>query len=326
MAHAVDLKAVEEAAHRIRSLAFETPVIRNSYVDELVGKQVLFKCEIFQKGGAFKFRGACNAVLSLPQEQAESGVITHSSGNHAGALALAAKARTIPCTVITPQGTPRCKLDAIRGYNARVIECEPTMDAREATCAAEQQRSGATFVPPYNAVPIIAGQGTIALEFLRQEPLDAIVVPVSGGGMISGIAVAAKAIQPDIQIYAAEPVGNNNAADVKAAKERGQLVPMARPNTIADGLQGRLGDLTWPIVRDLVEGVITISDMDILAAMRICFERMKVVVEPSGATGLAAVMSPAFRCLRHKRVGVILCGGNVDLDVLWPLIKAKIPV
>ncbi|KAK9823956.1 hypothetical protein WJX72_006641 [[Myrmecia] bisecta] len=325
--YAASLSAIKEAAQRIAPYCHVTPVFTSSTVDSLLHKSVFFKCEVFQKGGAFKFRGACNSVFSLAEEEAQRGVVTHSSGNHAGAVALAAKLRGIPAHIVVPVGTPQCKLAAIETYSGRVVQCAATMDAREATCGRIQRETGAVFVAPYNYGPTICGQGTIALELLEQvQPaLDAIIVPVSGGGMIAGIAMAAKSLQPDIVILAAEPTGSNDAADVAAAKQAGQLVPMAKPQTIADGLQGRLGDLTWPIVRDLVDGVITVSDQDIVAAMQICYERLKVVVEPSGAAGLAAAMSPQFlhhpQWQRLQRVGVILCGGNADLAAkgFWEL-------
>ncbi|GAB4819160.1 hypothetical protein N2152v2_006206 [Parachlorella kessleri] len=213
-------------------------------------------------------------------------------------------------------------------YGGQVTLCEPTIDAREAATAEVQAATGAVFIPPYNAKDTIAGQGTIALELLEQVPdLDAIIVPVSGGGMLSGIAVAAKALRPGILVLAAEPTGLNNAADVAASKAAGRLVPTPKPVTIADGLEARLGDLTWPIVRDLVDGVITISEEEIVAAMRLCFERMKVVVEPSGAAGLAAALSQHFchdpQYSQCRRVGVILCGGNIDLAAkgFWDLWK-----
>lgn len=289
----------------------------SSTLDALAGRSLFFKCEVFQKTGAFKFRGACNSVFSLDEEAARRGVVTHSSGNHAQALALAARLRGIPAHIVVPRTTPQCKVDAIRGYGGELYFCEPTVDAREAMCAQVQAATGAVLVPPYNHGPVIAGQGTIGLEFLEQVPdLDALVVPVSGGGMISGIALAARAVKPGIVVVAAEPAGTNGAADVAAAKASGQLVPCARPDTIADGLQGRLGDLTWPVIRDLVDDVVVVDEREIVAAMQLIMERMKVVVEPSGAVGLAAVLSPAWASGSPtrgcQRVGVVLCGGNLD--------------
>lgn len=264
-------------------------------------------------------------MMSLEgQDPCKHGVVTHSSGNHAAALALAAKLRNIPAHIVVPSNTPKCKVDAVRASGGTLYFCQPSMDAREAMCGQIQRQTGATFIPPYNHSAVMSGQGTIALELLQQVPdLDCIIVPVSGGGMISGIAVTAAALQPGIKVVAAEPVGTNNAADVARAKEAGCPVACDKPSTIADGLQGRLGDLTWPIVRDLVAGVVTVTEEEIVAAMRLVFERLKVVVEPSGAVGLAAALSERFKSSEQyagcHRVGIILCGGNVDLAAkgLW---------
>ncbi|PNW82207.1 hypothetical protein CHLRE_06g278101v5 [Chlamydomonas reinhardtii] len=323
--YAASLEDIQAAQKRIAPFAHVTSVQTCSALNELAGgRQLFFKCEIFQRTGAFKFRGACNSVQLLSDEEAKKGVVTHSSGNHAAALALAAKLRGIPAHIVVPHTTPQCKVDAVRAYGGTLYFCEPTVDAREAKCAEVAATTGATLVPPYNYGPVIAGQGTIALEFLEQVPdLDALVVPVSGGGMISGIALAAKALKPGIKIIAAEPGGTNGGADVALSKMAGWVVPCAKPNTIADGLQGRLGDLTWPVVRDLVDCVVVVDEQEIVGAMRLIMERMKLVVEPSGAVGLAAVLSPAFGASAQtrgcKRVGVVLCGGNVDLGArgLW---------
>ncbi|KAI8469135.1 MAG: serine/threonine dehydratase [Monoraphidium minutum] len=316
--YAASLDEIRAAAARIAPHAKVTPVLTCGSIDRIAGRQLLFKCEVFQKGGAFKFRGAFNSVALLPEDQAARGVATHSSGNHAAALALAAKLRGIPAHIVVPNNAPQCKVDAVREYGGNLVFCEPTMDAREAACRRIIAETGATLVPPYDYGPVIAGQGTIGLEFLQQVPdLDAIVVPVSGGGMISGIALAAKSLNPSILVVAAEPRGSNGAADAAASKAAGALVQgMAKPVTIADGLQARLGELTWPVVRDLVDEVVVVGDDEIVAAMKLIMERMKVVVEPSGAAGLAAALSPAFaaslRLAAAARVGVVLCGGNLD--------------
>ncbi|KAL4857181.1 Serine racemase [Chlorella vulgaris] len=287
----------------------------------LSGRSLYFKAELFQATGAFKIRGACNAVFSLTEEKAARGVATHSSGNHAAALARAAQLRGIPAYVVVPSNTPEIKVDACRSYGVEPIMCEASMAAREAACALVVQDTDATFVPPYNHPLVIAGQGTIALEFLEQVPLlDALIVPVSGGGMISGIAVAARALKPGIKILAAEPVGRNNAADVAASLAAGRLVQLDKPETICDGLQAATGSLTWPIVQQLVDGVLTVCEEEVVAAMRLVMERMKAVVEPSGAAGVAAALGSDMRSrypeLRH--VGVVLCGGNLDFgDAFW---------
>ncbi|KAL4452087.1 hypothetical protein ABPG75_007749 [Micractinium tetrahymenae] len=318
---AVSLEDVRAAATRIEGKVHRTPVLTSSTLDALSGLSLHFKAEVFQKCGAFKARGAVNAVFSLNPSEAAGGVVTHSSGNHGAALAFAARLRGIPAAVVVPSNTPEIKRAAIRGYGVEPVVCAPTIDAREAACRDIQAQTGATFVPPYNHPAVIAGQGTIALEFLEQAPgLEAIIVPVSGGGMISGIAVAAKALKPGIKMIAAEPTGRNDAADVAAAKAAGELVQLPKPATICDGLEARLGSLTWPIVRDRVDDVVTVSEEEVVAAMQLVMERMKVVVEPSGAAGVAAALSSQLRS-RHpqlRHVGVILCGGNIDFKASVP--------
>lgn len=282
-------------------------------LDRLAGRRLFFKCEHLQKAGAFKFRGACNAVLQLAGHEAARGVLTHSSGNHAQALALAARIRGIPAHIVMPVGVPRVKRDAVAEYGGRIVWCAPTLQAREETAAAVRAETGATFIAPYDDARVIAGQGTAGLELLAQVPdLDAIVAPVGGGGLVSGICVAA-ATAPRVRILAAEPSGADDAARSKAA---GCRIPQTAPHTIADGLLTSLGELTWPIIRDRVEAVITVSDDEIRAALRLCWERAKLLVEPSAAVALAAVLSPAFGALSGlERVGVVLSGGNVDLPL-----------
>jgi threonine dehydratase len=241
--------------------------------------------EVFQTIGAFKFRGAVNAIFSLSDEAARHGVVTHSSGNHGAAVARAAQLRGIAAHVVVPANTPAIKRAAIRSYGVEPVVCEATIDAREAACAAIQAQTGATFVPPYNHPLVIAGQGTMALEFLQQVPqLEAIIVPISGGGMLSGVAVAAKALKPSIKVLAAEPVGRNNAADVAACKAADALVQRPKPVTICDGLEARLGSLTWPVVRRLVDDVLTVREEEVVAAMQLVMERMKVR-QASGMAG-----------------------------------------
>jgi threonine dehydratase/serine racemase len=282
-------------------------------LDKLSGRELLFKCENLQKVGAFKFRGACNAVLRLPASRAGRGVLTHSSGNHAQALALAASTRGIKAHVVMPHSAPAVKRRATEGYGAQIYTCEPTLQAREALAAEVMDRTGATLIPPYDHPDIIAGQGTIALELMEQaDRLDAIVAPVGGGGMVSGICIAAKGTDPRIRIIAAEPAGADDAARSMAA---GRLIPQAAPDTIADGLLTSLGKLTWPIIRDHVERVITVTDGQIITAMRLVWERMKIIIEPSAAVAVAAALGRELTALEGiRRVGVVLSGGNVDLD------------
>jgi threonine dehydratase len=315
MTFAANLVAVREAARRIEGLAHRTPVLTCATLDRLAGRALFFKCEQFQKAGAFKFRGACNAILKLPPDVAARGVVTHSSGNHAQALALAARMRGIPAHVVMPRTASPVKRRAVEEYGARVIECEPVLEAREQTAAAVLAETGGTLVPPYNHPDVIAGQGTIALELLDQAPgLDAIVAPVGGGGLVSGICAAVSGLAPTCRIFAAEPKGADDAARSKAA---GTLIPQTGPHTMADGLLTSLGDLTWPFVRDCVDRVITVSEEEILTAMRLAWERAKLLIEPSSAVALAAVLSDEFRALEGlPRVGIVLSGGNVDLDRL----------
>jgi threonine dehydratase len=314
-ASAPDLAAVREAAERIHPYARRTPVLTCGAIDALAGCELFFKCEIFQKVGAFKFRGACNAVMNLAPDVAARGVVTHSSGNHAQALALAASLRGIEAHVVMPRTAPIVKQDAVRGYGARVYLCEPTLRARETMVATVAAETGAELIPPYDHPDIIAGQGTVALELMEQAPgLDAIIAPVGGGGLVSGIAIAAKALAPDIRIIAAEPAG---ADDVARSIAAGRLIEQTSPNTIADGLLTSMSVTTWSIIRDNVDCVVTVTDAEIVAAMRLLWERAKLVVEPSGATSLAAAMTETFRALCGvQRVGVVLSGGNVDLDRL----------
>ncbi|XP_021754092.1 serine racemase-like [Chenopodium quinoa] len=317
--YAADLSSIKEAHERIKPVIHNTPVFSSDTLNVMAGRKLLFKCECFQKGGAFKFRGASNAVLSLDKEQAAKGVVTHSSGNHAAALSLAAQMRGIPAYIVVPSNAPKCKVKNVVRYGGEVIWCEPTFESRQVTADKVQQDTGAVLIHPYNDSRIISGQGTISLELLEQFPeIDTLIVPISGGGLISGVALAAKSINPSIRVLAAEPVGANDAA---LSKEKGKLITLPQTNTIADGLRAFLGDLTWPIVRDLVDAVITVEEKEIVEAVKLCYEILKVAVEPSGAIGLAAVLSDSFQqnplWANCKNVAIIVSGGNVDLDVLW---------
>jgi len=313
--YACTLADVRAAAERIDGHAHITPVMTSSTLDDLAGRSLFFKCELFQKVGAFKFRGAMNAIASLPPAKRQRGVVTHSSGNHGQAVALAARVLNTKATIVMPSNAPAVKRQAVEDYGARVITCEPTSAARSAAAEAFRAKTGATFIHPSNDPDVIAGQGTIALELLSQvDDLDALIVPVGGGGMLSGITLAARELKPGIRIFAAEPLGADDAARSKAA---GQLIPQTAPDTVADGLRTSLGENTWPIVRDLVEEVIVVEEDAILQATRMIWERMKLVIEPSAGVGVAVALSDHFRALQGiDRVGVVLCGGNVDLDRL----------
>ena len=313
--YAANLEAVREAQARIAPYAHRTPVMTCATLNELSERELFFKCENFQKVGAFKFRGACNAVLRLSAERAARGVVTHSSGNHAQALALAASIRAIEAHVVMPRNAPAVKHRAVEGYGAAIYPCEPALQARETLAAQVIERTGATLIPPYDHPDIIAGQGTVALELMEQaEGLDAIIAPVGGGGLIGGICIAARGLDPRVRIVAAEPAGADDAARSMAA---GRLIPQIGPDTIADGLLTSLGERTWPIIRDHVDRVVTVTDEQILAALRLVWERMKIIIEPSSAVAVAAVLGDEFRSLAGiSRVGVILSGGNVDLNGL----------
>lgn len=311
----VQLSDVQAARERIGSFVHRTPVMQCAALSEMVGNRLVFKCEQFQKVGAFKFRGAMNAVGQLSDEQAARGVAAHSSGNHAQALALAAKLRGIAAHIVMPSNSSPVKIAAVRGYGGRVIMCEPTLEARETTAAEVLQETGATFIHPYDNDAIIAGAGTAALELCEQSsPLDAVITPVGGGGLLSGTCAALRGINPRVRIFAAEPAGADDAARSKAA---GRLIPQTDPKTIADGLRTSLGERTWPFVRDQVDRIFTVSDDQIVSAMRLLFERAKLLVEPSSATVLAAVLSDEFRHeVQGQTIGLILSGGNVSLDTL----------
>ncbi len=311
---APNLDSVRAAARRLEGVVHRTPVVTCRALDERAGRQLFLKCENLQKVGAFKFRGASNAILRLPPEVARRGVVTHSSGNHAQALALAARSRGIAAHIVMPTTAPRVKRRAVEGYGAEVYPCEPTLEARERTAAEVLERTGGTLVPPYDHPDVISGQGTLGLELLEQvADLDAIVAPVGGGGLVGGVALAAGAA-PGTRVFAAEPAGADDAARSKAA---GRRILQTAPDTVADGLLTSLGELTWPILRDAVEEVITVTDDEIVDAMRWIWERAKLVVEPSGAVAVAAVLSERFRGIPGlERVAVVLSGGNVDLDRL----------
>lgn len=301
---------IYDAAARIQPYAHRTPVLTCHMLDARVGAQVFLKCENLQKVGAFKFRGACNAVFSLSAEQAARGVVTHSSGNHAQALALAARLRGIPAYIVMPSNAPAVKQAAVAGYGGVITLCAPTLAARESTLADVVAATGAEVVHPYNDNRVIAGQGTAALELLADVPdLEVIIAPVGGGGLLSGVALAAKAISPVIRVIAGEPAGADDAFRSLAA---GEIVPSIAPQTIADGLLTSLGDLTFPIIRQHVEQIVTVSEEAIIAAMHFVWERTKMVVEPSGVVPVAVLWEGKID-LRGRRVGVILSGGNVDL-------------
>ncbi|NNU81142.1 pyridoxal-phosphate dependent enzyme [Halovulum dunhuangense] len=302
------------AAHeRIKPHIHRTPVLTSSYFNQLTGAELFFKCENFQKAGAFKVRGACNAVFGLTDEQAARGVATHSSGNHALSLSYAAGRRGIPCHVVMPRTAPQAKKDAVIGYGGQITECEPSTTSREAVFAEVQARTGAEFVHPYNDPRVVAGQGTCSRELNEQvEGLDAVIAPVGGGGMISGTCLTLSNIAPHVEIYAAEP---EQADDAYRSFKAGHIIADDAPDTVADGLKVPLKDLTWHFVRNHVTDILTASEDEIVDAMKLTWARMKIVMEPSCAVPLATILKNP-EVFRGKRVGVIVTGGNVDLDKL----------
>ncbi len=307
------IQDLREAHERIGSHIHRTPVMTCSTIDAICGAKIHFKCENLQKIGAFKIRGASNAVLCLDDEQAARGVVTHSSGNHGQALALAAQRRGIAAHVVMPTNTSQAKKDAVAGYGARVIECEPTLEDREQTLDRIVAETAATRVHPYNDPRVICGLGTAALELLEQvDDLDVVVAPIGGGGLISGTCIAISGRSPQTVVIGAEP---KQADDAWQSMKAGKIIPVENPDTIADGLRTSLGDLTFPIIAKHVRGIITVSEEAIVAAMRLVWERMNLIVEPSAAVPLAAIQSQPD-LFKGKRIGVILTGGNADLDHL----------
>ena len=304
---------VRAAHERIRPFIHRTPVLTSSYLDGLTGAELFFKCENMQKAGAFKARGASNAVFSLPEEKAAKGVATHSSGNHALSLSYAAGRRGIPCYVVMPRTAPQAKKDAVKGYGGRITECEPSTSSREEYFARVQEETGADFVHPYNDPRVIAGQATCSLELLDQtEGLDAIIAPIGGGGMVSGTCLTLSNVAPQMEIFAAEP---EQADDAYRSFKAGHIIADDAPETVADGLKVPLKDLTWHFVRNHVTDIFTASDQEIIDAMKLTWQRMKIVIEASCAVPLATILKNRDR-FEGKRVGVILTGGNVDMDKL----------
>jgi len=309
----VTLQDIQSAAERIKPYAHRTPVITNESLDQRVGAQVYLKCENMQKVGAFKFRGACNAVYSLSDEEAARGVVTHSSGNHAQALALAAKLRGIPAYIVMPSNAPQVKKDAVACYGGQITFCEPTLQARESTMERIRLDTGATVVHPYDNERVIAGQGTATLEMLEEVPdLDVVITPVGGGGLLSGTSIAAKELKTDIRVFAAEP---EMADDAFRSMQEGKIIPSENPKTIADGLLTSLGTLTFPIIQQNVEQIVTVSEQGIIDSMKFIWERAKIIIEPSAATVIAVMWEKKID-LSGLKVGVILSGGNVDLNKL----------
>jgi threonine dehydratase len=307
------LNDIRQAAERIRPYAHRTPVLTNESLNQQVGAQVFLKCENLQKVGAFKFRGACNAVYSLTDEEAARGVCTHSSGNHAAALALAARMRGIPAYIVMPNNAPSVKKNAVAGYGGLITFCEPTLEARESTLDRIRLDTGANVVHPYNDERVISGQGTAALELLEDIPdLDVIIAPVGGGGLLSGTSIAATELKKGIRVIAGEP---EMADDAFRSMKAGEIIPSKNPKTIADGLLTSLGTLTFPIIQQRVEQIVTVSEAGIIESMKYVWERAKIIIEPSSAVALGVLWEQKID-LSGLKIGVIISGGNVDLEKL----------
>jgi threonine dehydratase len=307
------LKDIRDAHARIRDKIHRTPVLTSETLNAQCGGSLFFKCENFQKVGAFKARGATNAIFLLSDDEAKHGVVTHSSGNHAAAVARAARLRGIPAYIVMPNNAPKAKQDSVRRYGARIELCEPTIAAREAAAARIQAQTGAQLIHPFNDYRVMAGQGTAALELMEEHPqIDLVLCPIGGGGLISGTATAAKGLKPGVRVIGVEPSG---ADDAYRSFKSGVIEPMAAPRTIADGLRGSLGDKTFAEIREKVDDVVTVSEAGIVSAMRAMWEVMKIVVEPSAAVSYAAVVESRIS-VTGRHVGVIVTGGNLDLDAL----------
>lgn len=305
-----DKDTIAQAHARIKPFIHRTPVLTSASIDEMSGSTLFFKCENFQKIGAFKARGAMNAVLSLSAEALQKGVATHSSGNHAQALARAAKIKHVKSYIVMPRSSPEIKKKGVQVFGGEIYECEPTLAAREAMLETVVQKTGAEVIHPFNNYAVIAGQATAAKELFEDVPdLDIIIVPVGGGGLLSGTALAAKYFSPKTAVFAGEPEG---ADDTYRAMRSGKIEP-SQASSIADGLLTSLGDKTFPIIKQYVQEVVTVTDTEIVAAMRLIWERMKIIIEPSCAVPMAAVLR-AKEKFAGKRVGIILSGGNVDLE------------
>lgn len=309
------VETIQAAHDRIKPYIHQTPLMTSRALNEMAGAHLFFKCENLQKGGAFKARGAINAVFSLSEDEARRGVVTHSSGNHAAALAIAARLRGIQAHIVAPSNAPAPKVAAIKNYGGDITFCAPTLADRERTTEQVIAATGAVLVHPYNNYRVIAGQGTCALELLKQvsEKLDFVLAPIGGGGLISGTAITMRALSPKTHVIGGEPLG---ADDAFRSKQAGTLIPQTDPRTIADGLRSSLGEKTFPIIRDCVDDIVTVTEEEIVEAMRHVWERMKIIIETSSAVPVAVALFRKLAGGEGKKIGIILSGGNVDLDHL----------
>jgi threonine dehydratase len=304
---------IQKAHLRIKKLIHDTPVMTSSGINQITGSVIYFKCENFQKAGTFKFRGASNALFCLDEESASKGVATHSSGNHAAALALAAQLRGVKCYAVMPRNAPKIKVAAVKGYGAEITFCEPTLRSRESTLEKLIAKNRAVFIHPYNNFNVICGQGTIAIEFLREVPdLEIMMTPVGGGGLFSGTLISARAVHPEMKLYGSEP---KNADDAYRSFKKKRLIPSLKPNTIADGLLTSLSELTFKIITEKADGILTVSEDAIIEAMKLIWERMKIIVEPSAAVPLGVILENKA-LFKGRKTGLILSGGNIDITKL----------
>ena len=313
--YAVSIDDIRAAAGRIKGVGHRTPILTSQTLDKMAGRKLFFKCENFQKVGAFKLRGGWNAVSMLSDEEAAKGVCTHSSGNHAQALAFSAMKRGIASYIVMPNNVPDVKLDAVKGYGANITLCEPTLEARKTTLDEIAKKTGAHVVHPFNNPNVIAGQGTVALEMIEDlSELDAIITPIGGGGLMSGTCVTTRSLLPEAKLFGAEPTG---ADDAYRSLKEGKIIPQTDPDTICDGLLTSLGEYTWNILKDHLEAIYTVTDDEVINAMRLVWERMKIIIEPSSATAVAVALKSEFKALEGlEKVGIILTGGNVELSKL----------
>ena len=313
--YAASIEDVRAAAGRIKGVGHRTPILTSQTLDEMAGRKLFFKCENFQKVGAFKLRGGWNAVSMLSDEEAAKGVCTHSSGNHAQAVAFSAMKRGIASYIVMPNNVPDVKLDAVKGYRANIILCEPTLEARETTLDEITKKTGAQVIHPFNNPNVIAGQGTAALEMIEDlGTLDAMIAPIGGGGLMSGTCVTTRSLLPEAKLFGAEPAG---ADDAYRSLKKGNIIPQTDPGTICDGLLTSLGEYTWNILKDHLEAIYTVTDDEVINAMRLVWERMKIIIEPSSATAVAVALKSEFKALEGlEKVGIILTGGNVELSKL----------
>ena len=313
--YAASIDDIRAAAGRIKGVGHRTPILTSQTLDEMAGRKLFFKCENFQKIGAFKLRGGWNAISMLSDEEAANGVCTHSSGNHAQAVAFSAMKRGITSYIVMPNNVPDVKLDAVKGYGANITLCEPTLEARKKTLDEIAKKTGAQVVHPFNNPNVIAGQGTAALEMIEDlGTLDAIIAPIGGGGLMSGTCITTRNLLPEAKLFGAEPAG---ADDAYHSLKQGKIIPQTNPDTICDGLLTSLGEYTWNILKDHLEAIYTVTDDEVIKAMRLVWERMKIIIEPSSATAVAVVLKSEFKALKGlEKVGIILTGGNVELSKL----------